>query len=426
MNRILLVAFHYPPCSSSSGIQRTLKLTRYLPEAGWHPVVLTANRRAYARADDGQLAEIPVGVPVTRTLALDASRHLAIRGVHPAWFGRPDRWVNWWLSAVPVGLGLIRRHRPAILWSTFPIATAHLIGLTLHRLTGLPWVADFRDSMVENDYPRDPLTRRTYLWIERRVVASASLLVFTAEATRRMYLDRYPALASERCPLIPNGYDEADFADLEERVPERAAGRPLRMLHAGLIYPQERDPRPLFRALARLRAEGQIGPGTLRLCLRASGSEDVYAAHLRRLGLDDVIHLLPPVPYREILTECVESDALLVLQGPSCNHQIPAKTYEYLRAGRPILALTPDAGDTAALLREVGGATIADIGDEDALYRTIPGFVRRVREGSHPLPTPDRVRRYARHSQALELARHLEALVARTASAGAPVAAGRG
>ena len=66
---------------------------------------------------------------------------------------------------------------------------------------------------------------------------------------------------------------------------------------------------------------------------------------------------------------------LLLLQGPTCNHQIPAKAYEYLRVGRPILALTSHEGDTAALLQDAGGASITDLMDEDALSRAIPTFL---------------------------------------------------
>jgi glycosyltransferase involved in cell wall biosynthesis len=256
------------------------------------------------------------------------------------------------------------------------------------------------------------------------VAARASLLVFTAEQARRMYLERYPALASERCQVIGNGYDEADFARLPA-APARQAGGPVRMLHAGLIYPEERDPRPLFRALGRLAAEGRIGPDALQLRLRASGSEDRYAPKLAELGLERIVHLLPAIPYRQALTECLEADALLILQGPSCNHQIPAKAYEYVRAGRPILALTAESGETATLLCEVGGATIVDIDDEQAIYRALPAFLARVRARSHELPAPERVRRYARESQAVELARRLDALVTPPAATpGAAVASG--
>jgi hypothetical protein len=401
-SRALMVAFHYPPCAVSSGIQRTLKYTQYLPQCGWDPVVLSADPRAYWRTDHAQLSEIPSRVPVARAFALDSARHLSIRGAYPRWFALPDQWMSWWAGGVAAGLRLVRRYRPRVLWSTFPIATAHLIGLTLHRLTGLPWVADFRDSMIQEGYPRDPSVFRTWRWIERKTAASAARLVFTAESAREMYLARYPSLQPDRCCLIPNGYDEADFLDLAPRRPAGGA-RPLHLVHSGVIYPEERNPMPLFQALARLKRARRVTAEHLTMSLRASGSEERYARVLGELGIDDLVRLLPPVPFRQALQECVDADALLLLQGASCNHQIPAKAYEYLRARRPILALTPAIGDTAALLRKCGGATVVDLDDEDAIHRTIPEFLDSVR-GEH-LPPPDAtvVQTYARHSQAAEL-----------------------
>ncbi len=401
-----MVAFHYPPCAVGSGIHRTLKFSRYLPDAGWRPVVLTAHPRAYLRTRPEQLDEIAPAVTVARAFALEARRHLAWRGCYFRWMALPDDWWAWWLGAVPLGLRLVRAHRVRVIWSTYPIATAHLIGLTLHRLTGLPWVADFRDSMTEDQYPRDPWQRRAYLWIERQVVARATRMVFTAPSTRRMYLSRYQTLAAERCVVIPNGYDEADFEDLvpESTPPE---GRPLRLLHSGVVYPEERDPRPFFRALARLKREGRVSARDLQVVLRASGFEREYAAVLADLEIGDIVRLLPPVSYREALRECLAADALLLIQGASCNHQIPAKAYEYLRARKPILALTAPEGDTAALLREHGGFTLADLDDEDAIHTAIPAFLDTVRAGTHPLPDAKRVEAYARHSQAMVLGRLL-------------------
>jgi glycosyltransferase involved in cell wall biosynthesis len=320
----------------------------------------------------------------------------------------PDRWASWWLSAVPTGLRLIRRHRPRVIWSTYPVATAHLIGLTLHRLTGLPWIADFRDPMTEDDYPPDRLRRRACSWIERRTVAHASRLVFVAESALELYLKRYPTLARERCLLIPNGYDERDFQGLTASgASNGAANRPLRLVHAGLIYPEERDPRPLFRSLSRLKRDGRVGTQNLRIDLRAAGSEAYYRAILRELDIDDIVHLLPAIAYRQVLQECLDADALLLLQGASCNHQIPAKTYEYLRAGKPILALTPDAGDTAELLRRTGGATLVDLDDETGIAATLPAFLSRVQAGTHPLPDTKQVVAYARDQQARALAEAL-------------------
>lgn len=411
MNSVLMVAFHYPPCLGSSGLLRTLKFSRYLPDFGWKPIVLTAHPRAYEHTHPGQLAEIPTAVTVHRSFAIDSRRHLGLAGHSLRITALPDRWVSWLLGAVPAGLRLIRRYRPAAIWSTYPIATAHLVALILHRRSGLPWVADFRDSMTEEGYPGDPLTRRIYRAIERRTVAHAASLAFTAPSTRSMYLRRYPALDPTRCLVISNGYDEADFAELPmSGLRPGPRSRPLRILHAGVIYPEERDPRPLFRALSGLKRAGRIDAGTLSIELRASGSEGEYAAELARLGIDDIVHLLAPLPYAQMLRECSDVDALLLLQGPSCNHQIPAKLYEYLRLGKPILALTDAGGDTASALAPAGGATVLDLLDEEGLYRELPGFLEAVRLGTHPLPDPTETSRHARHIQAGFLAAHLDAL----------------
>src|SRR5262249_37067498 len=152
---VLMIAYHFPPLQVSSGLQRTLRFARYLPDFGWRPIVLTTHPRAYASRDDGLLKELPDSIPVHRAFALDASRHLAVRGKYTRLFGIPDRYSSWYLGAVPAALRLIRKYRPKAIWSTYPIATAHLIGATVHRLTGLPWVADFRDPMLYEAWPED-------------------------------------------------------------------------------------------------------------------------------------------------------------------------------------------------------------------------------------------------------------------------------
>jgi glycosyltransferase involved in cell wall biosynthesis len=411
MPKVLMVAFHYPPFQGGSGVHRTLKFSRYLPEQGWQPIILSANPRAYPRVGHEQLREIPSDVVVERAFALDTARHLSIAGRYSRFMALPDQWATWWIGAVCSGLRLIRRHRPVVLWTTYPIATAHLIGLTLHRLTGLPWIADFRDSMTEENYPRDKWSRESYLWIERRAVDHAARLVFTAPSTRRMYLQRYPKLTADRCVLISNGYDEADFEHITIHADgERLNGRPARLLHAGLVYTDDRDPTTFFNSLAILKRQQQISSKMLNIDLRASGSEAYYDKVIRQLAIDDIVHLLPSLPHHEAIQDCADSDALLLFQAASCNHQIPAKVYEYLRLQKPILALTPHEGDTAALLDEVGGATVVDLADVAALVSAIPEFINRVRSGRHPLCSSEAVRRYARSRQTWDLARTLNEL----------------
>jgi glycosyltransferase involved in cell wall biosynthesis len=412
MKQILYVAYHFPPQSGSSGLLRSLKYCRYLPETGWQPTVLSVKPSAYERTEQSLLQEIPPDVSVIRTFALDTRRHLSFKNRYAKWMALPDRWVSWSLTAIPVGLYTIYRRRIAVIFTTFPIATAVLIGMILHRLTGKPWVLDLRDSMTEDDYPRDERTRLIYRRLESQAIRHGSLFLFTAISTINMYLKRYPELRPEKCILLPNGYDEADFRKLATTpngpIPD---DRPIKLLHAGLIYPEERDPRPFFQTLSRLKREGKIEASRLQINLRASGDENYYAKNLKELDIEDIVHLLPPVPYQQALQEAASADALLLLQGVTCNHQIPAKAYEYLRLRRPILALTTYEGDTAALLGETGGATIVNLYDAEAIYHSLMAFLETLRRGNHPLPQLDKTSQFARRNQAHQLGGHLDHLV---------------
>jgi glycosyltransferase involved in cell wall biosynthesis len=408
---ILMVAFQFPPMSGSSGLLRVLKFCRYLPEFGWAPTVVTAHPRMYDQVNERQLGLIPQGLEVIRASGLDTKRHLSFRGHYSRLMALPDTSVSWSLAAIPAALRAIRRKKIDVIFTTFPIATAIWIGLALHHLTGKPWIVDFRDSMTEDNYPRDRTTWRVWRWLEGQAVRRSSLILFTAPSAIRMYRKRYPELAEEKCLLLPNGYDEEDFAGLPTAVQTRSQGvRPFELLHSGLVYPEERDPRPFFRALARLKQDGKISGETLHVNFRAPGFEESYETQIRDLGLSEVVHFLPRIPYTEALKEYVSSDALLLMQAANCDHQIPAKTYEYFRLGKPILALTSETGDTASLLRDVGGATIANLQDEEAIYNALPRFIEAVKGGRHPLPFSDAASRFARRNLTKELSNHLNRL----------------
>ena len=408
---MLIVAFHFPPQAGSSGQLRALKFCRYLPEFGWQPSVLTLNARAYEAIDARGEKAIPPGTPVYHAFALDTKRHLGFRGAYLDFMALPDRWVSWLLGAIPAGLHAIRKQHASIILSTFPIASAVLVGYALHRITGKPWVVDLRDSMTEAGYPREPRMRRVWLWLERQAVRRASRIIFTADSTRRMYLERYPGLSPDKLLVISNGFDEEDFrAFLTSATPPIVEFRPLRLLHTGLIYPEERDPRPFFRALSRLKKENRISKTSLQIAFRASGAEDLYRSLLQENDIADIIELQPHVPYAQALQECFAADGLLLFQAANCNHQIPAKAYEYLRLRKPIFALTTQTGDTAALLKEVGGSSIVDLANEEDIYRGLPQFLSSLQNASHQLPDTVAIQRYARRNQAEQLARCLSEL----------------
>jgi hypothetical protein len=409
-----MIAFHFPPCAGSSGLQRTLAFAREAAANDWRPLVLTLNRHAYPEVRDDQLADIPPAAVIRRTVALDAARHLAIAGRYWSRLAIPDRWRSWRWTAVSAGVRLVREHRPSVIWSTYPIATAHRIAAAIARRTGLPWIADFRDPMVEFDartgahFPTDPRKRAARLVVERETVSLARQLTFCTEGARRICHDRYPELDADRTFVLPNGFDETAFEDAERYRQGRAVDGRRILLHSGTIYAgPDRDPSALLGALSNLRAAGTVSPRDFTLRLRAS-SNDIYLRGLAdRYGVADLIDLQPAFPYRQALAEMLEADALLLLQGSTSNPAVPAKLYEYLRAQRPILALVDAAGETAATLDAAGGAYQADptqvAAVESTLRRLLTDLEHR-RERVVPLV------RAAEFSRARQASRWLELL----------------
>jgi glycosyltransferase involved in cell wall biosynthesis len=411
MKKVLMVAYHFPPLAGSSGIQRTLRFAQQLPEFGWEPIVLTAHPRAYERTSDDLLDEVPARLTVKRAFALDTARQLAIGGRYLGWLARPDRWMTWRFAAVGAGLSVVRQHAPQAIWSTYPIATAHVIGRALARKTRLPWIADFRDPMAQDGYPADPATWKSFKEIEAQAVADARLATFTTPGAAREYQRRYPA-AADRIRVLENGFDEESFAGL----PRESAAEPLTpdavtLLHSGIVYPSERDPTQFFMAVKAMADAGDVRAGELVVRFRAAGHDDFLRALAQRYGIERFIELLPPLPYRAALQEMLRADALLVLQASNCNEQIPAKLYEYLRAGRPIVALTDPVGDTAEVVRAAGVDAIARLDSVDDTVALLRRLIPAIRAGAAPLPNADYVAKASRRGRTRELATLLDAAV---------------
>jgi len=393
---VLMVGFHFPPSTLSSGHLRLLAFAKYLPSFGWNPVVLTARSNIYERSDPASISTIPPDVRVHRAFALDARRHMGIGGKYPSWLARPDRWVSWWPAAVLSGLYLIKRHRIRAIWSTYPIMTAHCVAHSLSRISGLPWIADFRDPVASSVSGKDSATVASQLRWEQRVMSRSACSVFTTPGAARVGSSRYSSEPGEaRIQCIANGFDEDDFTELRIDQPSRRDG-PLHFVDGGVLYPEGRNPARFFEALGELKRTGALKASDIRVTLRASGSEDVYSEQLRQLGLTDIVTLAPYLPYKDALAEQAAADGLLLFQGERYDHQIPAKVYEYLRLGRPILALVGENGDTAALLREAGGAVTAPLNSAPAIAAKFMEFIDLVKQSGNGMPSSVGVQRYSR------------------------------
>ncbi len=408
--RLLVVAFHFPPVQGSSGVFRTLSFARHLKESGWDVTVLTVNPRAYENWSPGNLRLIPEDLKVVRAPALDARRHLAIFGRYPGFLAVPDRWQTWIATGVLAGLWHVWGNRPDVIFSTYPIPSAHRIALTLHKLTGIPWVADFRDPMLQDTIPADAGMRRVFRSLEERIFEKASRVVVTTQGTAELYRARYPKRTGEDVVVIPNGFDEAALASMGVSAGSSAqeGERELVLLHGGSLYKGCRNPRALFEALAKLRqSDGHLLKG-LRIVLRAAEASEEMVRDAGTYGLREVVEFAPALAYKDALEEMFHADALIVMQGPACNHQVPGKIYEYLYAGKPILGMVDPAGESAEILRSVGVDSLCGVDDADVIAAVLKDFLTGLRSKTAYVPTRDRVMRFSRRATAAQLGRVLD------------------
>jgi glycosyltransferase involved in cell wall biosynthesis len=415
---VLLIAYHFPPLRGSSGMQRTLRFAQHLPKFGWRPIVLSIHPRAYEEVAQVAGNEVPADLAVHRAFGFNAATQLALFGRYPKALALPDRWATWRFWAVPKALRLIREEGVDAIWSTFPVSTAHLIGLELAKRTGLPWVAEFRDPMWQHDWPPDPTANKVWRDLEHKIFARADWTVFTAPSAIDLYGERFPKLPAERRVLIENGFDEETFRRAEQsgaaapvaaRHSQRA--RPITLLHSGIIYRSERDPTQFFAAIAALKKQGRIDAQRLQVVLRASGTESNYLGDLQRLDIADIVRLEPAIDYMAALKEMLTVDGLLILQAANCNAQVPAKLYEYLRARRPILALTDPAGDTARTLQKAATGLIARLDNTAEIEAALLKFLAQIESDTTGVLSIDDVARYSREAKTGELSQLLERAV---------------
>jgi hypothetical protein len=415
-NRALMIAFHFPPQAGSSGIQRTLSFSRHLGAHDWEPLILSATPAAYEQKNSSQLAMLPADLVLKRAYALDGKRHFGLRGRYPEIIALPDRWISWWFSAVPTGMSMIRRHKATAIWSTFPIATAHLVGMTLQRLTGLPWIADFRDPMVQIDFPATSRQRRAYQWIEQRAIIRCTKAVFTTQSTLANYKQRFPSFLHQKFVVIENGYDEDVFKGIASHSPHSTSesGSPLTLLHSGVLYPEGRDPSAFFEAVSQLKIRGTIDRQSLCIILRAPGDIPYFKSLAEKYHVADVVKVEPPLTYREAVSEMMAVDGLLVFQGSPFNTQVPAKIYEYFRARKPIFGLVDPTGETARVLCAAGFHDLVPMACATAIALRLADFISQTRQGTAKIASDDVIFASSRKHRASELARVLDEIQAGT------------
>ncbi len=400
--RVLYVAFYFPP-TAGGGVERTLQFLGHLPGLGIDCEVLAPDDAKWLATDPTSVARVPVDVrvhrvryrgpgnrrlPADRLSGTSGLRRLALRArLAPRRLLVPDVDAPWLFDAVPEGLRLLREGRFDAIVTTSPPHSVALAGAILASRSGLPWIADWRD----------PWTTHADLSLGRRLVRAK---VAAAEPLERGAIERMAAAACVneqiveeihrfrpglRTAIIPNG---ADLELLEELAPRQDPAR-LTLLFSGYFF-GSRNPRVFLRALRRLVADRpELAP---RLRVRFVGRFREEDRELLTGPLAGIVEVEGSRPYRDVLQAQLDAHALVLFMQAAEGRGstfVPAKTWEYLAAERPILALVPSGGAAARILGELGDALVVAPDDEDGCRDALERLVERFDAGRIAAPRLD-------------------------------------
>lgn len=436
MKNVLIVAYYFPP-SGGPGVQRVLKMVKYLPDFGWNPIVLTVQNGTFPARDESLLATLPPDLVVHRThiyepydlyklfvgekqnTAIDVSvlttkqsggwkKRLAnfIRST----FFIPDARIGWLFTAVKEGRRMIETYDIDAIYSSSPPYTCSLIGRQLHRHTWLPWVAGLRDPWTEflTTPKRWWLPARIDKMLEHSVLKEADIVECAWKGIITDALRKYPHLDAEKFLHVPNGFDSDEFPDVEQRRNDRFT-----ITYSGSLYGL-RNPDTLLAALSMLSESGEISAKDVLLRCVGRVGDDVIAkfeAH----PFHESIEIVPYVPHKESVAYLLKSDALLLIvdDAKESNEIVPGKVYEYIGVCKPVIALAPKQSAIGDLLHETKAGTVVSYGDVAACAETLRVMIGRWRKGE-PLYSPDMnaIKSYERREAARKLASTLDALCA--------------
>lgn len=407
--RVLVVAYYFPPMGLS-GVQRTLKFVKYLPDFGWHPTVLTVEPRGYLARDDSFLQELEArDVRIVRTPAAGPGRLFRkkeVVGLPAEWkrkvlsrlsdtFFVPDNKIGWKRRAVAKGLELHAATPFDLVFATAPPFTDFLIGRALKKAIGKPLVLDYRDPWV--DYPfkfyPTPVHRWRNVVLERKALRASSHVITTNRRVKEQILRRHGFLTHHDIDIITQGFDPEDFPSSLVRGRRKSGlqtGLKMRVTYAGIFW-EDRVPDYFLQALHDLFAEKPRLRGRIEAVFVGNFREENMKLVVR-LGLQDTVKVLGYLPHPQCIKELLDADLLWMTVGDDLGS--PGKVYEYIGARKPILGLVPD-GFLKTTIEEAGGTTVRPH-DVTAIKNALERYVglydtRRLRG-----PRQDVVDRYNR------------------------------
>lgn len=378
---------YFPP-AGGGGVQRPLKLAQYLPALGVETHVLAPDDPKWVHEDPDLRAPTQAWIhrarylgprarkPAEELRASDGLERMLVQAqVTARRLLMPDASVTWNLTAIPAAIRIARKEGIDAVITTSPPPSVHFVGAAVQRATGAKWIADLRDPLVANQHRRDDTTaararQKVVEQVARLVASQADAVTCVSEAIA----EEVRSLGARgEVRVIANGCDFDDFAGLEYRPATR-----FRITHTGSFFGR-RDPRPFLQAFRDADLDAVV-----RFVGDFRSSDREWA---EGLGLGDRLELVDYLPRAEALRVQRDSEALLLLvpdAGGRGKGVLSGKVFEYIAAGRPILALVPPDGAAAELIRETGSGVVVASEDVEGIRDALVGLHERFANGGLP------------------------------------------
>lgn len=302
-----------------------------------------------------------------------------------------DQIFEWLPFTVISGIRFVRKCKIDVICSSSPPWGVHIAAFALKRLCGTKWVMDLRDpfyaiemeSVKTKESPR--IVRMFYRFMERIFMRNADVVICNCDEIKEYYRSKY---RSSRFEVVTNGFDPDDFPAPKT---ESGAGVRTEICYIGELYPKIRTPDAFLEALAfLLKREPAIAGAVSVRILGASAylESKAFRGLIKKLGIEALVRCRPYVPHREAIDAMIGADVLLLLQPHrSTNYQVPAKLYEYIATGNPMIAIAPKGSATFNLIRRYKLGLVSDTADRTSIERSIRAAV----EGTLPAPTMESI-----------------------------------
>ena len=393
MDKVLIVTYYWPP-SGGAGVQRWMKFSKYLPESGWEPLILTVDPEfaAYPVKDNSLMEDLPSSVRVFTTPATNYFRIYnkdqtripsagfansidnslkgkALRFIRGNFF-IPDPRRGWNKYAFQKACELIESEGIQNIITTSPPHSTQLIGLKLKKkYPDINWIADLRDPWTNIYYYSQFYPTFISKWIDRKyeetVLRKTDKIITVGFSLKKLFLSKVKGIES-KTEVITNGYDEDDFSGFFSSDPPVFTITYVGTL--SVIYPVD----GFLKALQLLKEKNN------EFILRFIGSVAQSQKELIQSVTSDLNQEFIPYVGHSAAVKFMLNSSVLLLIIP--NHQsnksiITGKIFEYIASGKPIICLGPSDGDAAEMIRTGGYGRTFDYSDSTGIYEYLMQLV---------------------------------------------------